>query len=31
MIRVRRVKPEDLPVVAELMHEALDPYFWEHR
>lgn len=32
MIRVRRVKPEDLPVVAELMHEALDPYYGgDHR
>ncbi len=32
MLNVRQVRPEDLPVVAELMHESLDPYYGgDHR
>ena len=27
MILVRWVTPDDLPVVAEMMHHALDPYY----
>lgn len=32
MVKIRSVKLVDLPVVAELMHEALDPYYGgDHR
>lgn len=32
MVKIRSVKLADLPVVAELMHEALDPYYGgDHR
>ncbi len=32
MIKVRWVTPDDLPVVAEMMHHALDPYYGgDHR
>jgi len=32
MIEVRWVTPDDLPVVAEMMHHALDPYYGgDHR
>lgn len=32
MVEVRSVRPDDLPVVAEFMHRALDPYYGgDHR
>lgn len=32
MIRVRKVRLDDLPVVAEMMHNALDPFYGgDHR
>ncbi len=32
MIRVRKVRPDDLPVIAEMMHNTLEPYYGgDHR